>query len=77
MFVAVLIACSLQHCYRMGLYSHTEFATKEDCLNAFSFIAVMRDPPDTHLHVRCLSKKEWLMLPEFPRKNWPRSEDQP
>lgn len=69
MFVAVLVACSLHQCYRLGLYSKQEYATKEECLDSFSFIALTRHPPNTSVRVRCMSKEEWLLLPVYPKKS--------
>lgn len=65
MFVAALVACSLPTCYRMGLYSTQEFPTKEACEKAFSFIAVTHIPRETRLHVLCMKKAEYELLPRY------------
>jgi len=72
MYVAVLVACTLHQCYRMGMYSPREYPTRQKCEAAFGFIATTLHPWGTSLRVQCLSEKEWKMLPQYPNKRGPR-----
>lgn len=63
MYFAVLVACSLHQCYRLGVYSQHEFATREACSDAFSFIATSLYPRE--LHVLCMTREEMKALPEY------------
>lgn len=64
MYFAILVACSLHQCYRLGIYSHREFPTREACSNEFAFITTKQPT----LHVLCMTPEEWKALPEYHRR---------
>lgn len=72
-YFAVLVACTLHQCYRMGIYSQRPFATREACVATFSYVATGLSPSklfplEPTLHVLCMTPDEWKQLPEYRRR---------